>query len=61
MEQTRPSGARLAWRKLRQRFRALWRWVIVRSVRGWFGGRGARPEVGAELGEVKQFPPSRWS
>lgn len=48
-----------AWRRLRQRIRALWRWVIVRTVRGWLGGR-PRAEESTELAQVKQFPQGRW-
>lgn len=39
--------------------RALWRWGVVRTVREWLGGR-SRTETGGELGEIKQFPQSRW-
>lgn len=59
-----PEKPRPGWpvlRRLRQRLRALWRWMIVRTVRGWFGGRSARVESSAPGGEVKQFPSSsRW-
>lgn len=53
-------AANPAWRRLRQRIRAVWRWVIVRTVRGWLGGRSRPVEVQAELAEVRQFPQSRW-
>lgn len=60
-----PEKPRPGWpvlRRLRQRLRALWRWMIVRTVRSWFGGRSARAESSAPGGEVKQFPTSssRW-
>jgi hypothetical protein len=53
------------WRRLRQRVRALWRWVIVRAVRGWTGrwnSRHVRLDPAAQPCEVKQFPrSSRWN
>lgn len=44
------------WRKVRQRLRALWRWVVIRTVRSWFGNRGDRLEVPGQEGDVRQFP-----
>lgn len=62
--QAAPVKPRTRWpalRKLRQRVRALWRWVVVRAVRGWLGSRQPRSGSPAEaVGEVKQFPHSRW-
>lgn len=57
--QAKPTAGMTAWRRMRQRLRAIWRWVVVRTVRSWFSGK-PRPELGAELGEVKQFPQGRW-
>jgi hypothetical protein len=52
------------WRRLRQRIRATWRWVIIRTVRGLtarWGSREDRPDAGAQSCEVKPFPQSsRW-
>jgi len=57
--EAKPGTGSPAWRRLRQRIRALWRWVIVRTVRGWLGGRSRTTEVTTDLAEVKQFPLSR--
>lgn len=47
------------WRRLRQHFRALWRWVVIRAVRavaGRFGARLMGEELPTTPGEVRRFP-----
>lgn len=51
------------WRKVRQQVRALWRWMVVRTVRGWATRLGKRPPTGQNGGQscdVRQFPTSKW-
>lgn len=51
------------WRKVRQQLRALWRWMVVRTVRSWATRLGKRPPARGEAGQpcdVRQFPSSKW-
>ncbi|HEY3364018.1 MAG TPA: hypothetical protein VGK74_03045 [Symbiobacteriaceae bacterium] len=63
-QQAKVRSARTSlWRKLRQQVRATWRWFIVRTVRHWFNRADNRvpdPALSATLGDVRQFPGSRW-
>lgn len=50
------------WRRLRRHVKALWRWVVVRTLRGWahrLWGRAERPEPPTQPGAVRQFPHGR--
>ena len=50
------------WRKWRRRIKAVWRWMVVRTIRGWMGrfaGRPERPESPAQQGAIRQFPNGR--
>jgi hypothetical protein len=44
------------WRKMRQRVRALWRWMVIRTVRTWSTQLFGRSETGGGDGDIRRFP-----
>jgi len=55
-------GGDIFWRRLRQRIRALWRWMVVRTWRSMtsrWNGRAEGIDQTSVGGDVRQFPGSK--
>lgn len=46
-----------AWRRAQQRWRTLWNWVILRTIRTWYPGRSA--SISYTAGDVRLFSSNR--